>query len=85
MTWAEQLREEGRTQERKRAEEALQRAEEEHARAEELLSKTRQQTIVLLKMRFGELPDTALRAIADATEEQLFAWQITTDLTDLTR
>lgn len=70
-TWAEQLREEGRVEGRKRV--------------EELLKKTRRQTIVLLQMRFGELPEEVLRAIEAASEEQLFAWQIATDLAALTR
>jgi predicted transposase YdaD len=78
MTWAEQLREEGRAEERKRAEEehrraeeATRRAEEEHRHAKELLAKVRQRTLASLRRRFGALPDEAIRKVEVATEGQL--------------
>lgn len=99
MTWAEQLRDEGRAEERKRADEANQRAEKEHRRADEehrraeraeserarLLAKMRQQTLSLLRVKFGVLPDTLVRNVEAATEEQLDAFQAAGSLDELLR
>lgn len=73
MTWAEQLREEGRNEERTRARE----------RERILLSKMRQQALTLLRARFGDLPDALVRKVEAATEEQLDVIGAATSLDEL--
>lgn len=57
MTWAEQLKEEGREEGRKEQ--------------ERLLAKVRQRTLSSLRRRFGPLPDEVVRKVETATEELL--------------
>jgi hypothetical protein len=57
MTWAEQLENKAREEERVR-----------------MLKKQRQQALVMLQLKFGALPEDAVRTVEGASEEQLDRW-----------
>jgi hypothetical protein len=57
MTWAEQLENKAREEERVR-----------------MLKKQRQQALVMLQLKFGTLPEDAVRTVEGASEEQLDRW-----------